>query len=541
MSENISVKEKINAQIDVDKEILSVLPKNNKKNLQAYKDKAAEISNEYSNYLSEIINEMKRRAVKIKSFTPDSKIEEITNEIHKLGNIIGILNPNTTSFEKMQLDEILYVLKNFYKNNLELVNEAIVRAIDKFRMVGVYLTIDDFNYSAFTKEYMTVFLEDMKKGDPNSARVKDAFEQIYWKCSDIIIHIELNIRSIYFRYEKAINKHFEDEEKKVLKEMGLKPEEIIQKYNNLHTQLIDVNNKDTALIIDKFLNNEIVPKDFEESSIKKNYKKIIGKDLEEFDKEKIEEINKNIVRLNESLYEFKNYLKYKYIFNDVLEIFKSKEKFKVICEQKLKQIKKLEAKLFKVNKRLSRIENHKSLFRKIFSKNNNRLEKININVNTQILELKQIYMDYEENKVKNIITTSLNDSSTIYDVLLLISNFYVFLVKSIIKEYPEIKPDEIKDVSEQFRLFIKYPKITIINNVKITEDKDITLMIKDKYNLCDIIITKEDLDEDNLPNLITIVNNICQSNYIKNSKTTLEDIQFLLQVNKILDDNNINN
>ena len=98
-------------------------------------------------------------------------------------------------------------------------------------------------------------------------------------------------------------------------------------------------------------------------------------------------------------------------------------------------------------------------------------------------------MDYEENKVKNVIATTFNDSSTIYDVLLLISNFYVFLVKSIIKEYPEIKPEEIQDVIEQFRIFIKYPKVTIINNVKISEDKDITLMIKDKYNLCDIIIT----------------------------------------------------
>ena len=541
MSENIGIKEKINAQIDVDKEILSVLPKNNKKNLQAYKDKAAEIGSEYSNYLSEIINEMKRRVVKIKSFTPDPKSEEITKEVQELSNKIIILNPNTTSFEKMQLDEILYILKNFYKNNLELVNNAIVQAIDKFRTVGVYLTADDFNYSAFAKEYMQVFLEEMKKGDPNSPRVKETFEQIYWKCSDIIIHIELNIRSIYFRYEKSINKYFESETKSIVKNIGLKPEEIIGKYNNLQTQLIDINNKDTGLIIEKFLNNEIVPKDFEESSIKKNYKKIIGKDLEEFDYEKIQEINKNIIRLNESLYEFKNYLKYKYIFDDVLEIYNSKEKFKTICDQKLKQIKKLEAKLFKINKRLNRVENHKGLFKKIFSKNNNRLEKININVNTQILELKQIYMDYEENKVKNIIATTFNDSSTIYDVLLLISNFYVFLVKSIIKEYPEIKPEEIQDVIEQFRIFIKYPKVTIINNVKISEDKDITLMIKDKYNLCDIILTKQDLDEDNLPNLITVVNNICQSNYIKNSKTTLEDIQFLLQVNKILDDNNINN
>ena len=541
MSENISVKEKINAQIDVDKEILSVLPKNNKKNLQAYKDKAAEIGNEYSNYLSEIISEMKRRVIKIKSFVPDPKIEKITQEIQEMENKIVILNPNTTSFEKMQLDETLYTLKRFYRNNLELINESIIRAIESFKTVGIHLSANDFNYSVFTKEYMQVLLETIKKGESNSTKVKDTFEQIYWKCSDIIIHIELNFRSIYLKYEKSIDKYFEEEKKAIIKEMGLKPDEIIEKYNNLYTQLIEAKNKDTALIVEKFLNNEIVPKDFEPTNIKKNYKRLLGKDLEEFDFDKTQEINKNILRLQNSLYEFKNYIKFKYIYDEVLEIYKSKEKYKTICNQKLKQIKKLETKLFKTNKRLNRVENHKGILKKIFNKNNNRLEKININVNTQILELRQIYREYEDNKIKNIIVSSFNDSSTIYQVLLLICNFYSFLVNTIIKEFPDIKQEDIFDTIEQFRRFIKYPKFTIINNVKISEDKDIVLMIKDKYYLCDINITKEDLNEDNIFNFITIVNNICQSNYIKNSKTTLEDIQFLLQVNKLLDDNNINN
>ena len=62
-------------------------------------------------------------------------------------------------------------------------------------------------------------------------------------------------------------------------------------------------------------------------------------------------------------------------------------------------------------------------------------------------------------------------------------------------------------------------------------------MIKDKYNLCNINITKEDLEEDNVSNLLTIVNNICGYNYIANSKTTLEDIQFILQAKKILEEN----
>ena len=541
MSENISVKEKINAQIDIDKEILSVLPKNNKKNLQAYKDKAAEIENEYSNYLSEIISEMKRRVIKIKSFVPDPKIEKITQEIQEMENKIVILNPNTTSFEKMQLDETLYTLKRFYRNNLELINESIIRAIESFKTVGIHLSANDFNYSVFTKEYMQVLLETIKKGESNSTKVKDTFEQIYWKCSDIIIHIELNFRSIYLKYEKSIDKYFEEEKKAIIKEMGLKPDEIIEKYNNLYTQLIEAKNKDTALIVEKFLNNEIVPKDFEPTNIKKNYKRLLGKDLEEFDFDKTQEINKNILRLQNSLYEFKNYIKFKYIYDEVLEIYKSKEKYKTICNQKLKQIKKLETKLFKTNKRLNRVENHKGLLKKIFNKNNNRLEKININVNTQILELRQIYREYEDNKIKNIIVSSFNDSSTIYQVLLLICNFYSFLVNTIIKEFPDIKQEDIFDTIEQFRRFIKYPKFTIINNVKISEDKDIVLMIKDKYYLCDINITKEDLNEDNIFNFITIVNNICQNNYIINSKTTLEDIQFLLQVNKILDDNNINN
>ena len=98
--------------------------------------------------------------------------------------------------------------------------------------------------------------------------------------------------------------------------------------------------------------------------------------------------------------------------------------------------------------------------------------------------------------------------------------------------------DDIHETINKFRRFIKYPRITIINNLKMQEDKDIVLMIKDKYNLCNINITKEDLEEENVSNLLTIVNNICEYNYIKNSKTNLADIQFVLQANKILEENN---
>ena len=491
MSEDLKVKEKINNQIDVDKEILSVLPKNNKKNLQAYKDKAAEIKRLYTIYLDEILSEMKRRTIKIKSSERDPKIEKLSQEL-KYMEKIELLDRNITSFEKMKLDETLYILRRFYKNNLELINDAIVKCLEKFRIVGVNLVAEDFEYSVYTKEYMTTLLEEIKKGDCNSSKVKDTFEQIYWKCPDIIIHIELNFRSLYLKNEKVINKYYEDARKQITKELGLNETEALEKYAGLQNQLIETRNKDTALIIEKFLSGEKNTKDYENSNIKKSYKKLLGKDLEELDKDQIEEVNKNISRLQNSLYEYKNYLKFKFIYDDLNEIYKSKEKYKAIYSQKLKQIKKIETNVFKNNKKLQRIENHKGLLQKIFGKNTNRLENINVNSNAQILELRNIYRDLEENKINNIISTVLDDGSTIYDALLLICQFYSFLVNSIIEQFPDILQDDIQEMIERFKRFIKYPKITIINNVKMLEDKDIILMIKDKYNLCNINITKED-------------------------------------------------
>lgn len=532
-----SVREKINRQIDIDKEVLSALPVNNKKNLKAYKDKVAEVKKEYEYYLEKVTQEMKRRVIKIESILPDPKIAKLEQEIQYMDKI-KLLNKDITSFEKMELDEILFVLKRFYKNNLELVNDAIVRVLEKFRMVGIDLKGNDFNYSLYAKEYMTVFLEEAKLGNSNSPKVKETFEQIYWKCPDIIIHIEMNFRNLYLKNEKVIDKYFNTASKQIMKELGLNQEEAIAKYNSMNDKLIDMKNKDTALILEKFLKGKEVIKNYEEITIKKNYKKLLGVDQKEIEDDKLEEYNSNIFKMSNSLYEYKNYLKFKFIYDEILEINKSNEKFNTQCNGIRKQINKLETKLFKTNKRVESLANHKGLILKLFNKsnqNNNKLENINTDANERILELKELYRKYETNKIKSIIVTKLNDSSTIYDALVLVAPFYSFLVETIIKHFEDISQDNIRKTIEEFREFIKYPYITIINNIKISEEKDITIVIKDKYNLCDINVTKGDLDEDNIDNLILSVESICKYNYLRHSKIKLDDVNFVLQAKKILE------
>ena len=69
--------------------------------------------------------------------------------------------------------------------------------INKFSKVGIQVSLDDFDYSLYVKNYMKTFFQELEKGNVNSERLKEKFEEIYWKCPDIIVHIELNIRNIY--------------------------------------------------------------------------------------------------------------------------------------------------------------------------------------------------------------------------------------------------------------------------------------------------------------------------------------------------------
>ena len=527
---------KLNNQIEVDKEILSVLPVNNKKNLKEYKLKCEEIKKNYENYLENINSEIKRKSVKIKSIPPNSNIDELYKQIKNMEKI-KLLNKNITSFEKMDLDEILFVLKRFYKNNLELINENIEKCLEKFKSVGIELKEEDFNYSLYTREYMKVLLQEIKIDNINSTRVKENFEQIYWKCPEIITHIELNIRSLYLKNEKKINKYFQDIRKDVLKEFEVKEnEDAYKKLNSLKSRWLKQKDKDSSLILKSFETKKEAPKDYEKIAVQGQYKKLLGIDYDDIETEQMEEFNKNIFRLRDNLFEYKNFLKYKFIYDDIIEIYNTKEKYGNVFKQKLKQIKKKEAELFKLNKKIESQSKHSSLILKLFNKinkNNNKLEKRNSDINSKILELKDIYRDLEQNKVKNIISTVLTDNSTIFDALSLVRPFCSFLVDSIIKKYEDISQEDIEFTIGDFWEFLDFPNMTIINNTTITENKDLNLVIKDKYNLCNIKISKDDLEEENLDKLINTAKIICNSYYLERSQITLEDIKFVLQVNKL--------
>ena len=192
------------------------MPVNNEKNIEKYNEKIDELNSEYSALEKKILDEMQKRYETKTNLKSDKNIDNLENELRNYEEIIEILNNVNTPYEKSGLNKEAYKLGKYYKENLENVNSQILKCINIIRNMGIEITPSDFTVSSFANEYMEVFFSEMKMGDVNSENIKNKFEEIYWKCPDLIKHIEINIRNIYMNNINAINKFYEKKKLEIL-------------------------------------------------------------------------------------------------------------------------------------------------------------------------------------------------------------------------------------------------------------------------------------------------------------------------------------
>lgn len=512
--------ENVLGKIEADKEILQSMPKNNKKNISFYIEKIEELKQEYIQEKNEIYEKLEKEYKRITSIEQNEKIQELKTRINKLEEIIELITPLDTSYEKTGIDKIVYKLGKFYKENLDIINLEINECIQKFSELGIILKPEDFDYSIYVNEYMKTFFIEMKKENINSETIKKLFEQIYWKCPDIIIHIELNLRYIYMKNKKQIDKYYLEKEKDLSKKYKINLNSIVKKNNELRQELEKEIQKDKSILIDKFLTGELNPKDYEEEKIKEEFLKILPEEIINIEKNEIEI---NCIKFLNSLNEYKDYLKFQYIFDDIKNKYKQCNEHKNTYNEIRRNIDKKEKKLKKINKKLFR---KKSLFRK---KENNLAE-----YNSIFLEIKSLYKKLDSEEIYIQIAKNISDNSTIYDCLNFASKYYRYLVECIISKNKEIMPNEIDELIEQLKEFVKNPNNILIKNITIFEEKNIPIIISDRYKLLNFKVTKEDISENNIDGLINTLQKIKNFIYVKESKTNLEDMEFICEFTKIL-------
>ena len=524
---------KLDEKIDIDKEMLGLLPRNNLKNRTKTLEKIKEVEEQYSTWHEEIINEIKRRYDKINQIEENPKIKQLEQKLENM-NDICLMEDITTSYEKMELDKLIYGINGFYKKDLNTVNDYILECIKKFQEQGIVLTVKDFNYSEYVTEYMRVFLDEVKNGNIHSDKMKNTFEKIYLKCSELITHIALNFRYLYHKNEKNIDKAFKIRKEEILKDLNITEEELENNYNDIKEQLIELKQNDGRIILNRFLSEELIINDYKEENIDNLCLKLKTNGIE-IDNE----FFANIKKLYSDLCELKILFENKFLIDDIQKIYKktrNKEKEKnqkSEYDERLQEISALEKKLFQLNTNINK-KSQKILFGKK-AKESKEIEILERN--NKILELKELYRKLDDDMINKTITEKITDASSILDILVFATSYYNFIARDIIKHFPEIEEKDINKMIDRLKYSIKTCCFNVINNANITQEKDIRIIVKDKYKLFGLNISKEDLDEANIEGFINTVNTIAISQNIKNTRLDVESIEFMCKAKSVLKNN----
>ena len=196
--------EEINNEISEFKNVVGILPITSKANRKRKISCIEEEQKATEEKINTVKSEIEKRFAYINNIIENNQIDDLEKELEKC-NIVNEWNNYNTPYEKMHLDYYLYQLHRYYKNDLKNVNECIKKIIESFAKVEINLSKDDFGFNSYASTYIEAILNN--KSDEE---LKNLFEELYWKNSDIISIIEINFKSIYLKYEKKIQKYYDN-------------------------------------------------------------------------------------------------------------------------------------------------------------------------------------------------------------------------------------------------------------------------------------------------------------------------------------------
>ena len=532
--------ESIGKQIDTDKEVISILPRNGIKAIKTLLETIQEMTAKYEYVNEMLLKDIESRYDELTAVSENEEIPKIETDILKYNEAVKNTD-NRSSYDKMGLDKITYNVNGYYKSNLERLNKELIDCVKQFENVGINLTAEDFNISEYSKEYMDVLLQEAHDGQINSERVKDAFEKVYWKCSEVVSHLYVNIKYIYDKYESEIDKFYKYKAEEVLQEFSATAEQIENKRTELIKQKKKLEDIDNKITLDKFYTGSLNINDYKEDNYKRMYTELTSKEISDLSETEKAEMDENIEKLDSNLGEYSKYCEYRFLVDGVLSIREEElKKAEANKDKKVKKtefdimkenIKKLATEIFKINEKLDKPS--KGFFKKK-SSNDKKNTAVILQRNNLILDLKKAYMDLDDEILKQNIIQSIDETSSLLDVLKLAGNYYGFMAKSMIKKNEEITDMEIGELAKEIRDFINFSNFTVINYVKISDTKDLAIIIKDKYKLFGLQVSKENFQEDNVEDLIRKVKLITNYNNIQKTKFSIGDLEYITTVKEML-------
>ena len=525
--------EELKKEIEVQKEVLSTLPKNNKKNIEKYKDSISKELEKYKVKEEDVIKEIKARKEAVLAKLPKEKYADKSESLNKIANEYHWFSKYNTAYEKMEFDKMLYIMSKD-KVTYEDVNKTISSVLSMYKEAGVNLQLSDFSYSPVFYEYMKIFLQN--KDDLNNRTLREAFEKLYWKESNIITHMELTFKTLYYKYQSNFDKFLALKQQKLLKDFN---NSLIKQYQSLK-ELNDNEIINISSVYDMFMNKELNPNDFTKEKIDS----VIGNytDLNAIG-DNIDGVIEEFIKLKHTLEEYSYVLKYNYILDDMKKLYDEKDKYKGLVKTKSGEIKKAESKLSDLSKKVYLLNGEEQvklglmykLTKATWASKNKKnkdeaIDKLYMDIDNQIMELKGLY-DEIDTDIFNEKFLLFNGNSELISLFKLANSYYIYQDKLIGEQ--DLKTDEVID---EINKLILSPYNNIINNINIENNKDIKQVITDKYELSSINIPENSLEDiSNIDTIINDINKILYYNVIEKSDFSIEDIIYVYTISDMFD------
>ncbi|MDY4618916.1 MAG: hypothetical protein SO484_02800 [Bacilli bacterium] len=462
------------------KDMLASLPQNNIKNKKIYHENIKSIYDKEIIVLNDIHDEIKKRITSYLNVKENTEIPTLNKNINDIKQNLIITNNYASSYEKSGLDILLYNLTHYYKTDLSDIFETIEKVNDIFKSVNIILTAKDFNYSYYSNVFMNIYLN-------NKSSLVEKFDELYWKCPDIITHLALNYKYLYYQNIKIFEDHYNK----------INIDNIISSYQNFISKKDELIIQDKYLLLNDLLNGNKNIKDYEK----------VPSIINDLFTENLQE--NQYIDLYNSLIEYKEYNECLPIIKDIKE---SKTNSKNLSISIRKNIIKNEKKLFKENKKI---------IYSINKANSKKIQYYNNLINNNINLLKDMYEEYE-NALFLTKVNLLKEEDTIHNILLLACSNYNYLI-----EFTKKNNIDFNYIYNILIHIVYSPYNNLINNLFIKDEKDLSLIIIDKYNLYGGKLNKEMLTKDNIDNLINNLKLVIDNFYIKKYNITEEKISFI--------------
>lgn len=461
--------EMINNQlVDFDTDERKEIKKNNK------------LINEYISELS-LVKDCMLGIIKEKSnlLKPINNNELLVNDNLNLDKLLIKVKflSNDSFVSKFGFDKCLHEIR--YSGSLEFVNKNILEIIDKFKLINVNLDKEDFKYSLSLFKYMEFFFDNYDKENFDKL-ISSLFDSLYWECPDIVIHVYLSFMLLLDKnsdkFENYIKNEYENHNYNVS----------LSKYYETVQNVNDKVNCNEYLVYNKFLNGELRVEDYLLDSVKR--REVVSKyvDYDTYVNYSLEDRNYFYEQINGMYLDLVEYLgltKYKFLIDKIREIYLNKNSYTGNYTTMKKNIKNFDKQRDSLNKKVFSCYNklHGKTSGLLFKKYNSLFNK----ANNKILEIIDIYNNYDEISFINDVVVKLNDDSTYYDVLKIYENNYSYLVKLL---------NDNNCNYDEFIDFVYSPYLNISKSIPFINNVSIKDKLINKYDLFDLNFN---LDDDN--------------------------------------------